>query len=198
VNTISSTAINRDRYSSEEIEETIERSQALSNDIIINNNNFHSSSSSSPQITRRERHGLLHTIDVIERGTRFALDIILASYCYPFIDKLMSLLIRGLEDEGIGGSRGYGNVPVKDPKVEEIIPEAIGKRSESIRKNSRMFTVHLLSPLVSDNTRSSAQSVFGCIPLLQPSNDSDRNRYLLTFGRNQNLSFYSKGYEGNR
>jgi CRISPR/Cas system CSM-associated protein Csm3 (group 7 of RAMP superfamily) len=154
MNRISSTAINRGRYSSEEIEETIERTQAFSNDIIINNN-FHSLSSSPPPITHRERHGLLHTIDVIERGTRFALDIILASSCYSFIDKLMSVLIRGLEDEGIGGSksRGYGNISVEDPKVEEITPEAIEKRSESIMKNSRMFSIHLLSPLVLDNTK---------------------------------------------
>jgi CRISPR/Cas system CSM-associated protein Csm3 (group 7 of RAMP superfamily) len=157
MNRISSTAINRDSYSSEEIEETAERTQAFSNDIIINNN-FHSSSSSSPSsttITHKERHGLLHTIEVIERGTKFALDIILASSCYPLIDKLMSLLIRGLEDEGIGGSksRGYGNVFVKDPKVEEITSEAIEKRSESIMKSSRMFSVHLLSPLVLDNTK---------------------------------------------
>jgi len=157
MNRISSTAINRDSYSSEEIEEPVDRTQAPSNHIIINNNFHSSSSSSSPssRITHKERHGLLHTIDVIERGTRFALDIVLASSCYPFIDKLMSLLIRGLEDEGIGGSksRGYGNVSVKDTKVEEITSEAIEKRSESIMKNSRMFSVHLLSPLVLDNTK---------------------------------------------
>ena len=71
---------------------------------------------------QQEKHGLLHTIEVIERGTRFAFEVILDSSCDRFIDNITSLITRGLEDEGFGGSksRGFGEVSVQNVKIEEI------------------------------------------------------------------------------
>lgn len=108
----------------------------------------------------KKKHGLLHTIEVIEKGTRFSLNVILASSCHPFIDKITSLITRGLEDEGIGGSksRGYGNISVRDAKVEEITTELIEKRADSINKASR-FSINLVSPMVIDNSKKNLEAI---------------------------------------
>jgi hypothetical protein len=103
---------------------------------------------------------LLHTIEVIERGTKFSLNVILASSCHPFIDKIASFITRGLEDEGIGGSksRGYGNISVKDIKVEEITTESIEKRADSINKTSR-FSVNLIPMVIDDKNKKNLEAV---------------------------------------
>jgi len=107
------------------------------------------------------KHGLLHTIEAIEKGTRFSLNLILSSSCQPFIDKITSLITRGLEDEGIGGSksRGYGNISVRDAKVEEITTELIEKRADSINKASPKFSVNLVSPMVIDDSKKNFEAV---------------------------------------
>jgi CRISPR/Cas system CSM-associated protein Csm3 (group 7 of RAMP superfamily) len=125
----------------------IERATGNSNNDII----------SSSLEDEEEKHGLLHTIETIERGTKFALEIVLDSSCQPILDKVKSLLIRGLEDEGIGGSksRGFGNVSIKDIKVQEITTESLERQAQSYYSNNNKslskFSVHLLSPLVVEN-----------------------------------------------
>ncbi len=110
-----------------------------------------------------EKHGLLHTTEVIERDTRFALDIVLDSSCQPILDKVKSLLVRGLEDEGIGGSksRGFGNVSVKDLKVQEITTELLERQTQSYYSNNNKglnkFSIQLLSPLVVENARANLE-----------------------------------------
>ncbi|HEU4822303.1 MAG TPA: type III-B CRISPR module-associated Cmr3 family protein [Nitrososphaeraceae archaeon] len=91
---------------------------------------------------------MLHTI-----GTRFALEIILNSSSDRFIDSITSLITRGLEDEGLGGSksRGFGEVSVQNVKIQEITTELIEKRSESIGRNPR-FSVYLVSPMIIEDT----------------------------------------------
>jgi CRISPR/Cas system CSM-associated protein Csm3 (group 7 of RAMP superfamily) len=66
-----------------------------------------------------------------------------------------------LEDEDIGGSksRGYGNISVKDLKIEEITTELIEKRADSINKASSSFSVNLVSPLVIDDNKKNLEAV---------------------------------------
>lgn len=114
---------------------------------------FSSPSKDKSDEEQQEKHGLLHTIEVIERGTRFALEVILDSSCDRFIDNITSLITKGVEDEGFGGSksRGFGEVSVQNVKIEEITTELVEKRSESIGKNLR-FSLYLVSPMVIENT----------------------------------------------
>jgi CRISPR/Cas system CSM-associated protein Csm3 (group 7 of RAMP superfamily) len=119
------------------------------------NSNKDSNTISSSIEGEAQKHGLLHTTEVIEKGTKFALEIILDSSCHPILDKIKALLIRGLEDEGIGGSksRGFGNVSVKDVKVQEITTDLLERQAQHHYSNDNLsrFSINLLSPLVIEN-----------------------------------------------
>jgi CRISPR/Cas system CSM-associated protein Csm3 (group 7 of RAMP superfamily) len=85
-----------------------------------------------------EKHGLLHTAEVIERGAEFGLEIILSSSTRSStLNQLTKLLTRSLEDEGVGASksRGLGTLKVKDVRIEEITPETIEKRALELFHN---------------------------------------------------------------
>jgi CRISPR/Cas system CSM-associated protein Csm3 (group 7 of RAMP superfamily) len=103
-----------------------------------------------------EKHGLLHTAEVIERGAEFGMEIVLSSSIRSStLDQLTKVLTRGLKDEGIGASksRGLGTVNVKDVRIEAITPETIEKRaSELIPQGNNVFSVQLLSPIINDTT----------------------------------------------
>lgn len=109
-----------------------------------------------------EKHGLLHTTEIIERGAEFGLEIVLSSSIRPStLDQLTKLLTRGLEDEGVGASksRGLGAVKVKDVRIEEITPETIEKRAlELIPNSSDVFSVQLISPIINDTTERSLEA----------------------------------------
>jgi CRISPR/Cas system CSM-associated protein Csm3 (group 7 of RAMP superfamily) len=101
-----------------------------------------------------ERHGLLHTAELIERGAEFGVEIVLSSSTNSStLDKLMNLLTRGLEDEGIGASksRGLGAVKIKDVRVQEITTESIESRALELI-GSDVFSVQLVSPIINDTT----------------------------------------------
>jgi CRISPR/Cas system CSM-associated protein Csm3 (group 7 of RAMP superfamily) len=106
------------------------------------------------RVAGQDRHGLLHTLEVIERGSKFSLELILHSNYYHIIDRLTAILQRGLEDEGIGGSksRGFGSVKVTDTKVQEITANIIEKEAGKI---GNRFSVNFVSPvIVEDNSKS--------------------------------------------
>lgn len=109
-----------------------------------------------------DKHGLLHTAEIIERGAEFGLEIVLSSSTRSStLDQLTKLLTRGLEDEGIGASksRGLGTVKVKDVRIEEITQETIEKRaSELIPHAGDTFSIQLISPIISDTTERSLES----------------------------------------
>ncbi len=135
---------------------------------------------SEQNIVTGEKHGLLHTIEAIEKDTEFVAEVILSSSCYLILDKISSLLTRVLEDEGIGGltSRGYGDTSVKDVKIKEITNDIIESRAQEIiyksqdnnnnnsdenninvkSNNPVSFSAYLISPMVIDNTQRSLES----------------------------------------
>lgn len=108
-----------------------------------------------------DKHGLLHTVEVIEKGSEFGLEIILSSSIESSaIDKIISLLSRGLQDEGVGGSksRGLGKITIRDIKVEKITTDVIEGKAKILQgvnnnggQKSNKIKVIALSPIVIDS-----------------------------------------------
>lgn len=96
----------------------------------------------------KESFGTLHTTETIRKGSRFAVDILVAKDSKADIEVLKTTIERGLEDEGIGGgkSRGLGKVKVEDLKVREVTEDLLRKRAGEI--DTRCFSVRLLSPML--------------------------------------------------
>jgi CRISPR/Cas system CSM-associated protein Csm3 (group 7 of RAMP superfamily) len=104
---------------------------------------------SAVQVPREEEAGgTLHTLEVVEKGSRFALEILVHRRCEEDLNIIREALVKGLPDEGIGGgkSRGLGKVEVRDLQVRAIPPEEVVRRAEEI--DTRSFSVRLLSPLL--------------------------------------------------
>jgi CRISPR/Cas system CSM-associated protein Csm3 (group 7 of RAMP superfamily) len=95
-----------------------------------------------------EPAGTLHTVETINKGSRFAFEIIVSKKFESHLETLKSALERGLEDEGIGGgkSRGLGKARVLDLKVLEVTDDWLERRAEQINGNS--FVVRLVSPML--------------------------------------------------
>jgi CRISPR/Cas system CSM-associated protein Csm3 (group 7 of RAMP superfamily) len=92
--------------------------------------------------------GTLHTLEVIERGSRFCFEVIVHGEFSGAVNLLRNVLEKALPDEGIGGakSRGLGKIVVEDLKVEGVNSSILEKRAEVI--DVRRFRVKLVSPLV--------------------------------------------------
>ena len=97
-----------------------------------------------------EAAGTLHTLEVVERGSRFGFEIVVHGGFDDAAGLLRSVLERALPDEGIGGakSRGLGKVAVEDVKVEAVDTAVLERRAEEI--DTRRFRVRLVSPLILD------------------------------------------------
>jgi CRISPR/Cas system CSM-associated protein Csm3 (group 7 of RAMP superfamily) len=94
-----------------------------------------------------EKHGLLHTTEIIDRGVKFSVNLVVGSSVQDLVEPLINTLSTVIEDEGIGGgkSRGLGKVHVFDNKVEEITEESIEDSSDNI---DAMAKLDFLSPAV--------------------------------------------------
>ena len=95
-----------------------------------------------------ERAGSLHALDVIERGTRFRLSILLNAKLGELLDVVREALEKCLPDEGLGASssRGLGKLSVRSLEVREITPEVALSRADEI--DLRGFCLRLLSPAI--------------------------------------------------
>lgn len=104
---------------------------------------------SAAQIKREQKtSGTLHTIEVIEKGSLFALQMLVHRDNKEDLKMIQAALERGVPDEGVGGgkSRGFGSVEIEDVYVEEVSEEQVEKRAGEIA--SRNFSVRSLSPLL--------------------------------------------------
>jgi CRISPR/Cas system CSM-associated protein Csm3 (group 7 of RAMP superfamily) len=104
---------------------------------------------SAAQIKREEEaSGTLHTIELIEKGSLFTLQMLVHRDSKEDLKVIQAALERGISDEGIGGgkSRGFGKVESEDVIIEEVSEEQVEKRAEEI--DSENFSVRSLSPLL--------------------------------------------------
>ncbi|MEM3736875.1 MAG: RAMP superfamily CRISPR-associated protein [Candidatus Bathyarchaeia archaeon] len=103
---------------------------------------------SAATVGGREEKGTLRTLEVIDRGAEFRLEVILFEECREYLEKIKSLLARGLTDEGVGGekSSGLGKVTVENLTITEVTSEDIRRRAREI--DPADFTVWLVSPMV--------------------------------------------------
>lgn len=111
----------------------------------------------------KEVFGTLHTTEVIRRGSKFAVEVIVSRDVGAHVDVLKAVLERGIEDEGIGGgkSRGLGKVEVKGLKVEEVAEDDLFKRADEI--SLRCFSVRFVSPMLLDGRMLDDKSLLeGC------------------------------------
>lgn len=94
--------------------------------------------------------GTIHTLEVIDRNSRFYLEAIIDGDCGAEAYLLKSIVERALPDEGIGGakSRGLGKIEVENVRLESISTSDLEKRASKI--NTRSFRVRLASPLLLD------------------------------------------------
>jgi len=110
--------------------------------------------SAAQVVSDGEAAGTLHTIEVIERGSRFHFEVIVHQGMAEAVDVVRNILERMLPDEGIGGSksRGLGKVSVEGLDVVPLDTNVLERRADLI--DARSFTVRLLSPMVLEKGRS--------------------------------------------
>jgi len=106
--------------------------------------------SAAQVVSGGEVGGTLHTLEVIERGSRFGFEVVVHRSLSGDLGLLRNLFERALPDEGIGGSksRGLGKVLVEDLRVESVDTSVLEKRAEEI--DTCGFDVRLLSPMILD------------------------------------------------
>lgn len=128
-----STALNRDTGSAAQVEVDLK-------------------AESMPKETEVEEmtKGMLHTLELIPKGSAFALRMLVHRGEKEALDVLKSALVKGLPDEGIGGgkSRGSGKVGIDKLRVREVTTDELAERAKEI--DTRHFLVRLLSPMVLD------------------------------------------------
>jgi len=97
-----------------------------------------------------EVSGTLHTLELVEKGSRFALELLVHRESKEDLDAIKAALVRGVPDEGIGGgkSRGLGKITVENLEVTEVTTKSVEERARKI--DSRNFAVKLLSPMLLD------------------------------------------------
>jgi len=95
-----------------------------------------------------EGGGTLHTLEVVERGSRFGFEVIVHGGFGDAVGLLRNVLERALPDEGIGGakSRGLGKVVAEDLRVEAVDSAVLERRAGEF--DVRRFRVRLVSPMV--------------------------------------------------
>lgn len=95
-----------------------------------------------------KKAGTLHTLEAIPRGSKFHLEAVIHEKMTDDAEAIKAIFVRGLPDEGIGGSRsrGYGKISVNDVRIEAVDVKAVEKRAEGI--NPSRFSVRVMSPLL--------------------------------------------------
>ncbi|MCS7119662.1 MAG: RAMP superfamily CRISPR-associated protein [Candidatus Bathyarchaeota archaeon] len=102
------------------------------------------------RVSDAEAAGTLHTLEVIEFGSRFSFEIVVHRDLGGALSILRNVLERALPDEGIGGSksRGLGKVVVEDLRVEHVDTSSLESWADEFAADR--FRVRLLSPLLLD------------------------------------------------
>jgi hypothetical protein len=95
-----------------------------------------------------EAVGTLHTLELINPGSRFHIEVIVAGNLESEARVLKSLMERALPDEGIGGSksRGLGKLAIEELKLEAISTLDLERRADTI--DTKRFRIRLASPLI--------------------------------------------------
>jgi len=130
---VTSTALSRDTGSAAQIEIDL-KAESLSE-------------GSEPE---EKTKGTLHTVELIPKGSAFALRMLVHRDEKEALDELKAALVKGLPDEGIGGgkSRGLGKLKVDKVQVREVTTDELVKRAEEI--GTQHFLVRLVSPMLLD------------------------------------------------
>lgn len=107
----------------------------------------------------QEAAGTLHTLEVIERGSRFNFEIIIHRELGGSVELLRNVLEKALPDEGVGAakSRGLGKVQAEDVKVEAVETSILEKNISGL--NVGHFRVRLVSPLILEGKTLDASSL---------------------------------------
>ncbi|MBS7623731.1 hypothetical protein KEJ39_08725, partial [Candidatus Bathyarchaeota archaeon] len=94
-----------------------------------------------------ERRGTLHTLELIEAGAQFKVQVLLNPDAEEHAPLMARLLEQALSDEGVGAakSRGLGKLKTTSPTVTRLSPEIIQKRSDELKDQ---VVMRLLSPLI--------------------------------------------------
>jgi len=92
--------------------------------------------------------GTIHTLELIDRGSRFHFEVIIDGDCEKWAGMLKNIIERALPDEGVGGSksRGLGKLAVEQLTLEAVSTSDLEKRASVI--NAKRFRVRLASPLI--------------------------------------------------
>ncbi|MFQ6075750.1 MAG: RAMP superfamily CRISPR-associated protein [Candidatus Bathyarchaeia archaeon] len=98
--------------------------------------------------TEEEPKGTLHTIELIDKGAKFRLEVVVDSECKGYLNQVKAILQEGMRDEGVGGgkSRGFGKIEVEDLRIHEVTAEALRKRAEEI--DTANFLLEATSPMI--------------------------------------------------
>jgi len=99
---------------------------------------------------RGETAGTLHTLELINPGSRFHIEVIVDGNFESEARMLKSLMERALPDEGVGGSksRGLGKLTVEQLKLETVSASDLEKCANAI--DAKRFRIRLASPLILD------------------------------------------------
>jgi CRISPR/Cas system CSM-associated protein Csm3 (group 7 of RAMP superfamily) len=95
-----------------------------------------------------EAAGTIHTLELIDPGSRFHIEVIVDGDLESEARVLKSLMERALPDEGIGGSksRGLGKLAIEQLKLEAVSTSDLEKRAGAI--DAKRFRIRLASPLI--------------------------------------------------
>lgn len=106
-----------------------------------------------------EASGTIHTLEVIDVGSRFYFEAIMDRRCGAEASMLRNVVERALPDEGIGGSksRGLGKIEVESLKLEAVDTTVLERRAGEL--NVRRFRVRLASPLLLDGSSLDSSSL---------------------------------------
>jgi len=100
-----------------------------------------------------EKHGTMHSLELVESGSQFKLEILLDSDGEKHKEILTRNLESALKEDGIGASksRGLGKLSVENLTIKELSSDTIQKRSDLLKDAN--VTVRLLTPtIIEDET----------------------------------------------
>mgnify|MGYP001121399956 CR=1 FL=1 len=139
-----------------------------------------------------EKHGTLHSLELIDSGSQFKFEILLDSKAEEQVEILRKALESAVSEDGIGAgkSRGLGKLRIENTTVTEIGPETVHRKAEMSR--SEEAVLRTLTPLVTEEeqtlrmetileaARRSYSQVFrmGKPSLKEPRIDGERFRFM--------------------
>jgi hypothetical protein len=101
-----------------------------------------------------QKHGTLHTLELIETGSQFKIQVLLKAEAQQYASPLGNMIAQGLADDGVGAakSRGLGKMRIKNVTVTEIGRDIIERRAADL--NGDKLGLRLLTPLVLEENES--------------------------------------------